>query len=364
MLHRDGFVSLVAGGAEGSVLTEPSVAPERDLHLNADALEGRRARRCAICRLGRSSATLERGERVLLRLSVELGLVSSSLGYTHVRNHRGMRDPNSKNYWGPMRPLGEALRFLTCIPVAGLPAPDEQSMARGFAAFPTAGLIIGVLGVAAGAIAQIIWGPLLASLFVVSTWAFVSLGLHLDGVADTCDGMFSGHPPERKLEIMRDSRIGALGAVGLILVLAFKVVGIFSLGPWWWLGAAIAPVWGRWSAVYGIFWFPAARGEGRDKNLHKLIRGRDFLMATISALAMSAFFVFPHGVLVLLLVASVTHLLGHLFRRSLGGLTGDTCGAMSEVAEIVTLLGLVAASRLWSGWPATVWPARLLELAL
>ncbi len=275
-----------------------------------------------------------------------------------------MPDLKSKNYWGPLRPLGEALRFLTCIPLVGLPAPDEQSMGRGFAAFPVAGLIIGVFGVGAGAIAQIIWGPLLASLVVVSTWTFVSLGLHLDGVADTCDGMFSGHPRERKLEIMRDSRIGALGAVGLILVLAFKVLALFSLDFWWWMGAAMAPVWGRWAAVYGIFWFPAARRNGPDIDLHKLIRGRDFLIATISALALSAVLIFPYGVLILLLVASVTHFLGCLFRRSLGGLTGDTCGAMSEVAEIVTLLGLVAASRLWSGWPATVWPARLLELAL
>ena len=270
----------------------------------------------------------------------------------------------SRNYWGPLRPLGEALRFLTCIPVPGLPAPDERSMARGLAAFPAAGLIIGALGIGAGVIAQMAWGPLLASLAVVSTWTLVSLGLHLDGVADTCDGMFSGHPRERKLEIMRDSRIGALGALGLMLVLAFKVLALFSLDAWWWLGAGLAPVCGRWAAVYGIFRFPAARREGPTADLHRTIRGRDFLWATLSALAVCAFFAFPHGVLLLLLAASVTHLLGRLFLSSLGGLTGDTCGAMSEVAEVVALLALVGASRLWPGWPAVVWPARLLAQAL
>lgn len=179
---------------------------------------------------------------------------------------------------------------------------------------------------------------------VVAIWTLLTLGLHLDGAADTCDALFSWRSRERKLEIMKDSRIGAMGALGLILLLLVKIAAINQLGNQWWLGCLLAPLWGRWADIYGIFWFPAAREGGLGRTFHDQVRRLDFALASLSALIISSALLFPWGGLLLLTVLPLIHATARRMVRSLGGLTGDTYGALSELGEVAVLTTLAALS--------------------
>ena len=242
----------------------------------------------------------------------------------------------------PFRSLLEALRFLTAIPIPGLPAADERTIARSLAAFPLVGLFIGGIGACGGWLAWWLWGPPLHAVTVVVTWTLLTLGLHLDGVADTCDALFSWRSRERQLEIMKDSRIGTMGALGLLTIFLVKIAAIDQLGNQWWLGCLLAPLWGRWAGIYGIFWFPAAREGGLGQTFHAQVRRLDFVLATLSALIISSLLLFPWGGLLLLTVLPLIHATARRMVRSLGGLTGDTYGALSELGEVAVLATQVA----------------------
>lgn len=241
--------------------------------------------------------------------------------------------------------MGEALRFLTAVPMPGLPPMKEANIARAIAAFPLAGFLIGVLGAGVGWASGWLWGPELRAVAVVVAWMVATGGLHLDGLADSADALFSWRPRERKLEIMKDSRIGTMGALALITGVLLKVGALYSLGPAWWVGALLAPMWGRWADVYGIYGFPAAGEGGMGRAFHDRVRRRDFVFATVFALLIGGLVLFPGGAAVGLAVLAVTYLLARWMVAALGGLTGDTYGALSEVGEMVALLTLAALIR-------------------
>lgn len=246
------------------------------------------------------------------------------------------------NYWGPFWPIGEALRFLTVFPIKGLPPMTEVSIVSAMAAFPVAGLLIGATGVGIGWIADWLWGEPLRSVAIVVTWMLLTLGLHLDGLADTCDALFSWRSRKRKLEIMKDSRIGTMGALSLLVIVLLKLGALLSLQSAWWLGALLAPMWGRWADIYGIFWFPAACEGGMGRTFHDQVRRTDFIIATASALLIGVVLLPPSGALVGSVVGLAVHGLARGMVAALGGLTGDTYGALTEVGEVVTLLTLAA----------------------
>lgn len=251
-------------------------------------------------------------------------------------------DGQRLNRWGPLQSLGEAIRFLTAFPVPGLPPMKEAAVARSMMAFPFVGLLIGGCGVVAGLLAGWLFGEPLRAVAVVIAWMVVTWGLHLDGLADSADALLSWRSRERKLEIMKDSRIGAMGTLALISAVLLKVGALYSLGPAWWLGALLAPMWGRWSDIYGIFFFPAAREGGMGHGFHDRARRRDFWIATASALLIGGVLLPPWGAIVGVVVLVIAHFLARWMAGVLGGLTGDTYGALSEVGEIAVLLALVA----------------------
>lgn len=135
----------------------------------------------------------------------------------------------------------EAVRFLTLIPLPFVPAKTDEDyervVARATLWFPMVGLLIGGLGCLAGWMAEQFWGAAVRTVLIVVALGLITSGLHLDGLSDTFDGLMSWRPRERKLEIMKDSRIGAMGALALIAVLALKMAFIAAAGevgraPW------------------------------------------------------------------------------------------------------------------------------------
>jgi adenosylcobinamide-GDP ribazoletransferase len=243
----------------------------------------------------------------------------------------------TRNRWGPLWPLGEALRFLTILPVPGLPPTPEGGIGRAIACFPMAGAVVGALLAGVGLAAGALWGAGVRTVVLVVAWGAITAGLHLDGLSDTFDAVVSWRSRERKLEIMRDSHIGVMGALALIAVLALKVAWLGAAGEGWLRAAWLAPVLGRWADLYGLFWFPAARAGGLGHGFQAQVGQPGFVFGTITAVVLAALLGGARGLVALLLVWGITQLLGRWWTRDLGGLTGDTYGALCEIGEVIVL---------------------------
>jgi adenosylcobinamide-GDP ribazoletransferase len=247
--------------------------------------------------------------------------------------------------WGPLIKIGEAMRFLTIIPQPWLPPMGEASMVAAIPWFPAAGAIIGALLLPAGWLGDLGWGAMARAALLVAAWGVVTGGLHLDGLSDTFDAVMSWRPRERKLEIMKDSRIGAMGAMALVAVLLLKFTFLAGAGPGWWQAMLVAPALGRWANCYGIFWFPAAREGGLGRSFNAQVRQADFWWASIFAIVFVSIVAGPAGLVAALLVWAAAHLLIRWWVRDLGGLTGDTYGALCEIGEVVALAAITWAPR-------------------
>lgn len=253
-------------------------------------------------------------------------------------------EPSRKpNRWGSLWPLGEALRFLTILPIGGLPPSSEATIARSIGFFPIAGALIGSLLAAAGLASGVLWDAWARAAVIVVGWAIISAGLHLDGLSDTFDAVLSWRSRDRKLEIMRDSRIGAMGAIALVAVLLLKVVLLHSAGAGWWQAVCLAPALGRWAASYGLCCFPPARAGGLGHGFQAQATRADLLRASAGAALLALGLGGAQGLAALALVWATTRWLARRWAHDLGGLTGDTYGALCEIAEVVAL-GVLSAS--------------------
>jgi adenosylcobinamide-GDP ribazoletransferase len=235
----------------------------------------------------------------------------------------------------------EAVRFLTFIP---LPPRDTswEEVGRGTAYFPLVGALVGAILVLAGALLGKIWSRLLVSTVLVVLWVILTGGLHLDGLADTVDGLRGGRGPGDRLAIMKDSRMGTFGGVAVFCLLALKLAFVNEPGPAWsGRGLLLAPTLGRWAMVYGIWAFPSARPGGIG-SIFKAHSGlRELVLATALALAVAFLLFHLWGLAILGGLWLAVALLGWALTRALGGLTGDTYGALCEVSEVL-ILAMVA----------------------
>lgn len=247
-----------------------------------------------------------------------------------------------RNLWGPLTPLGEALRFLTILPLPGLVSAAEGGMGPALACFPLAGLVIGVLLSGVGWLAGLLWNGSVQAVLIVVAWAIVTAGLHLDGVSDTFDAVLSWRSRERKLEIMKDSRIGALGALALVSILLLKCALIGAAGPAWAPAIWLAPVLARAAQLHGMFWFPPARPDGMGQSVKAQMRLDHVLVGSVVAAVLAVAIGQLRGVIALALVAGTTYALCRWWVRDLGGLTGDTYGALAEICEVVALAAMSA----------------------
>lgn len=219
---------------------------------------------------------------------------------------------------------------------------DAGRIGQAIGWFPLVGLLVGGLGVAAGAAAGAIWDEGVRAVAVVVAWTAVTGGIHLDGLADTFDGMLSWRPRAQRLEIMRDSRIGTMGALALIAVLGGKAALLAGAGDGWAVPVLVAPVLGRWADVVAILAFPAAREGGLGRTFRESSGRGTLIIAAITAVVVAGAAAGWLGLLAVASVTVVTLLLGRWWVRALGGLTGDTYGAASEIGELVALATLTA----------------------
>jgi len=242
-----------------------------------------------------------------------------------------------------MKNFLRALSFLTILPVGQNQLSGERELARSMAFFPLVGLVIGLILSA---------GYYLFSLFLpksITLWSIVGLlalltrGLHLDGLADTLDGLASGGSKERILEVMRDSRIGAFGVIGLILLIGGKYLALDQLSnvsiPF---SLILMAVMGRNSMVLVCYRSPYARPEGGlAKPFSENLKLREMIISLASTCVIG--FILQGWRGLLLFLATCLFSLGYRFFliKKLGGITGDVLGGANELSELLCLILLV-----------------------
>jgi len=236
--------------------------------------------------------------------------------------------------------LVTAIRYLTIVPVPG----RGHEAAPGPAAvwFPVVGLGIGGVLVGVDYVATALFAPLLAALVTVTAWKLLTGGLHLDGLADCLDGL-TGRDPAHRLAIMRDSRIGAFGAIGLVLCVLLEVGAVSGIDARARVHALLlAPVAGRAVAPLVARVFPAP-GGGHGAGFRASVSAPVAAVALAIAAVVAAVTLRGWGVLALALATALALVVGAFMTRRLGGVTGDVHGATVELAELTVLLTVAAA---------------------
>src|SRR5512136_2621220 len=182
-----------------------------------------------------------------------------------------------------------AFSLLTVLPVPFRWLDAKRPPARAMAAYPLVGLALGLVLTLASCLLQAVLPSLLAAALTVALWAFLTGGLHLDGWADCCDALPATVSRERRLEILKDPRLGSFGGVGLILLLLTKFVSIASL-PQPTAAFFLAPTLGRWASVNIAAVFPLARPDGMAAHFRSGLSRRELAWSAVTTvLVCSAF---------------------------------------------------------------------------
>lgn len=242
-----------------------------------------------------------------------------------------------------MREFLTAISVLTILPLKKNVAATEYDLARSTLYFPLVGLLLGfvLMAVTQALLSILPPGPLAA--LVLLLLIVITGGLHLDGLADLCDGLGVGGNREQILSVMKDSRIGAFGVMGLVIVLILKYTLFYEIIARGSLNAfLVMGILSRWGMVLAAFRGRYARVDGTGKPFIGKVSWKRAMGATGIAIGVSWVILQTPG----LIAAFVVFLFVLLFNRQLefriGGLTGDGLGSLNELAEILVLLSIVA----------------------
>ena len=233
-----------------------------------------------------------------------------------------------------------AVSFLTIVPVRTTDA-DGSDVAASMAWFPLIGLLLGVALALEDHLLAALLPHATRSALIVLSLTLVTGALHLDGLADTADALGAGRDRDRALEILRDSRIGAFGAIALFFALALKLISIETV-----FGRAriatliLAPMLSRWSMVAVSYQFDYLRTSGAGSAMLGRGAARNLGVASILALAVmlplhSGRIFEAYGVTIVATLA-----MRRFYRRRFGGITGDLIGACGEIVEVLAMIAL------------------------
>ena len=240
-----------------------------------------------------------------------------------------------------MNSFSLAWQFLTILPWRKSDQEiDPRLLGRSMAFYPVIGLLLGLILWAAHWLFSLAFPRTLADGLVVMLLVLLTGAFHLDGLADTCDGLASGKTPEERMKIMKDHRVGTFGVVGLILILGIKFLALDSL-PDSAGGTALllALVLSRWSMVQLTYRASYVRREGGlGLPFKETLTKREMVVATATSLVLSFFFYRFWGVILWLVVGVFTLLFQRFFEKKIGGITGDVLGAANETNEVLVLI--------------------------
>ena len=244
-----------------------------------------------------------------------------------------------KNAWAG---LALAWQFLTIIPLPSrlIPGTIPSTFSMALRWFPVVGFLLGLGLVAIDQVLEHLFAPLVLNLIILSLYVLVTGGLHQDGLADTVDALAGGTTPEHRLEIFRDSHIGALGATGLVLSLGLRYAGLMALPVGLReLVLLCMPAVGRWSIVVGVWRAVYPRVEGLGASF---IRNSSSVDVVIASIIVGIGLGVAFGPVTTVVVLGTGYLLvrGYVWwmTKKIGGITGDILGSINEGMEIVFVL--------------------------
>ena len=245
---------------------------------------------------------------------------------------------------GLITELTTGLAFLTRLPVRGASGRDG-SLARADWTFPIVGALVGAFGAVAFWAADAVGlPPFVAGVLAVVATLFVTGALHEDGLADTADGFGAAVTRERKLEIMRDSRIGTYGVVALVLTILLRAGAVASLVEPALAAPALIAAHAAARATLPAFmrFVPRARADGLAAGAGQPSMTGVIIAAFVGAMALAVCFDLVGMLVALALLVAAASFMAWLTLRQIGGQTGDVLGALEQTGEILVLL--VAAS--------------------
>ena len=230
-----------------------------------------------------------------------------------------------------------AFQFLTILPPIIRRSFTAQELGRSVAFYPLVGLALGGVLYGVAVALDSVLSPYLLAVILLSLWLILTRGLHFDGFLDACDGLFGAFAPEKRMEIMHDSRVGAFGVAGGILLLLAKFSALLSLDHM--LAALLlSPVLGRLMMSTAIVLYPYGREKGLGRDIKNNAGWVQLLIALLLSVVIAWFTAGWYGLIVLLCILVLGNLWILFVLRRIPGLTGDIYGATCEICELLILI--------------------------
>lgn len=237
-----------------------------------------------------------------------------------------------------------AVQFLTLIPWPRRTDRSADEVGPSAIFFPVIGFLLGLILVLVNVMLEPFASPALSSVALVALLALLTRGLHLDGLGDTFDGLGAGGERERMLNIMDDSHTGAFGVIAIVLLLFFKIHAIGSIDDERWRVLLAAPILGRWAMVLLGYGSQAAK-PGLGSTLIDHLKTKHVVFATFITLVLVAAILHGAGIVMMIWVSLFALASRKYFHRRLGGVTGDTFGAVGELSETSVLVFFALGTR-------------------
>jgi len=245
-----------------------------------------------------------------------------------------------------MRGFLVALQFLTTLPLEIKSELKEKDFGRALFYFPVVGALIGL--VLALALLAFDFLPNLAKIALVLTSSIIITGaMHLDGFADTCDGFFSGKSKEKILSIMHDPHIGTIGTIAVVslLLLKFSLMASISKDILW-KSLIMMAVFSRWIQVFACYLSKYAKEFGKARFFIEYVSLKEVIVGGLITVTLLYVLENWKGLFLFIPVLAAAFLLINYIKRRIGGMTGDTIGAVSEIIEVCVLLFSLILSRI------------------
>ncbi len=239
-----------------------------------------------------------------------------------------------------------ALQFLLLTPALIRRALTPEEMGKSVRFYPLVGLLLGGILALVDALLGLIFPLQVRSALILTLWVVLTGGLHFDGFLDSCDGLLGGATPERRMEIMRDERVGAYALAGGVLLLLILFSSLSTSMSARWAALLLAPALGRWGISLAVVLYPYARPSGLGRDIKDHARTSDTVLATFTALgAVAIVALIWHSaapVVAAAAASAVFWLSARFILNRIPGMTGDTYGAINMLIEAGVLLAFVA----------------------
>ena len=245
-----------------------------------------------------------------------------------------------------MNGLINAIQFLTILRIKDYQSIDTKKLGWSSVYFPLVGASLGIALIALDKVLSLTLPPLLTNLILIFTLFIITGGMHIDGLADSCDALFSGKRKEEMLFIMRDVHLGTFGILAIVAIILFKLALLSSIPQDLRnFSLILMALLSRYSMSLALNFFPYARSEGKAGVFFQSKNLKNFFFTTAITLIILVFTFRIISLALLSLTVGFTFLASFWVKSKIGGLTGDTLGALSELNEALVLLSVVILSR-------------------